>query len=107
MPKSKASNAVEARCAAMRAAKARLREQRAAGLAPREPAWQPPKLRRIVVVIDFDSGQPIVRMMQLLRSHRIDTYRVRSPRGESKKPVGWSRALGAVRKALPRAIAAA
>lgn len=89
-----------ARCAAMRAAKARKRIE---GPPPDAPErWQPPKLRRIVVVIDLDTGKPIVRMMQLLRSSRIDSYRVRTPRGEARRPVGWSRALAVVRKALPR-----
>lgn len=91
---------IEARCAAMRAAKAR---KRLAGLPCDEPpVWQPPKLRRIVVVIDFDTGSPRIKMMHLLRANRIDLYRVRTARGESRKPVGWSRALSAVRKGYQR-----
>lgn len=91
---------VEARCAAMRAAKARKRLE---GLpCDRPEPWQPPKLRRIVVVVDFDSGTPKIKMMQLLRSSRIDLYRVRTPRGESRKAVGWSRAIATVRKGYQR-----
>ncbi|MGQ0621336.1 MAG: hypothetical protein ACT4QA_15665 [Panacagrimonas sp.] len=86
----------------MRAAKARKRTE---SEAPYDSVpWTPPPLRRIVVVIDFDTGRPLIRMMQLWRSHRRDTYRVKTPRGESKRPVGWSRALTAVRKAMPRVI---
>lgn len=68
----------------------------------REPAWSPPELRRLVVIIDLDSGRPLIRMAQLWRGDRIDTYRVRTPRGESRRDVGWSRVLAAVRKGMPR-----
>lgn len=66
------------------------------------PRWQPPSLRRIVVIIDLDSGRPQIKMMQLWKSHRIDLYRVRTPRGESKKAVGWSRVTARVRKSYQR-----
>lgn len=82
----------------MRAAKARKRE----ALGPRAAPWSPPDLRRIIVVIDFDSGRPMVRMMQLWRGDRIDRYRVRSSKGVAKRPIGWSKALAAVRKKMPR-----
>lgn len=93
-------SAKAAKCAAMRAAKARKREEEGV---EREPAWKPPALRRIVVVIDFDSGRPRVRMMQLWRGDRIDRYKARSPKGDAKSCAGWSRALAAVRKGMPRA----
>lgn len=84
----------------MRAAKARKQLEGVDDLRPL--AWQPPPLRRILVVIDFDSGTPRIKMMQLWRSHRSDTYRVRTPRGESRRPMGWSRVLAVARKGLPR-----
>lgn len=85
----------------MREAKARKRE----ALGPRAAPWSPPALRRIVVVIDFDSGRPMMRMMQLWRGDRIDRYRVRTPRGDARNPAGWSKALVAVRKKMPRVAA--
>lgn len=87
------------KCANMRAAKQRKRIE--SGV-ERESARQSPDLRRIVVVIDLDSGRPMMRMMQLWRGDRADNYRARTPRGEARRPVGWSRALAAVRKGLPR-----
>lgn len=97
--KSRRNNAVHAKCAAMRAAKERKRAEHAQ---PRPAPQQEPALRRIVVVIDLDSGQPLIRMAQLWRSNRRDTYHVRTPRGSSKRAVGWSRVLASVRKAMPR-----
>lgn len=85
----------------MRAAKAGKRLA-LADVGQRAPAWQPPPLRRILVVIDFDTGTPRIKMMQLWRSSRSDTYRVRTPRGESRRPMGWSRVLAVARKGLPR-----
>jgi hypothetical protein len=82
----------------MRAAKARKRE----ALGSREVPLSPPDLRRIVVVIDFDSGRPMMRMMQLWRSDRLDRYRVRTPRGESRRPVSWSNIAATLRKRFPR-----
>lgn len=92
---------VERRCAAMRAAKACKRLESSEPI--RGEAWRPPKLRRIIVVIDLDSGRPMIRMAQLWRSNRIDTFNVRTPRGESRRPVGFSRVLASVRKGMPRA----
>lgn len=85
----------------MRAAKARKHADRTADMPQR---WSPPALRRIIVVIDLDSGRPLVRMMQLWRGDRIDRFRVRSPSGESSAAVGWSRILARVRKAYPRTL---
>lgn len=90
------------KCAAMRAAKARKRIE--AGTS-REPAWQPPDLRRIIVVIDLDSGTPRIKTMHLHRGDRIDSYRVHTAKGWSRGSVGWSRVLAAVRKRMPRAAA--
>jgi len=61
-----------------RAALARQRRAAAAdtpGEAP--PPWQPPRLRRVVIVIDFDFGAKI-RVFRLFRTARIDSYRVQA-----------------------------
>lgn len=83
---------------AMHEAKARKRE----GRGPHEPVWQPPELRRIVAIIDLDSGTPRVKVMHLYRGDRIDRYTVKTARGQSKGSVGWSRILETVRKGIPR-----
>jgi hypothetical protein len=82
----------------MRAAKARNRIESGA---PQSAPVQRPRLARIIVVIDYATGSPRVRMMQLWNTGRRRSHRVVTPRGVGKKPIGWSRALAIVRKAVP------
>ncbi len=98
-------NASAKRCETMRRAKAQRQAERAEVSGPRLH-WQPPELRKIIVVIDFDSGRPMMRMLQLWRGSRIDNYRIVSPKGAAKMPAGWSKVLGTVREKMPRVRAA-
>lgn len=82
---------------AMRRGKDRARMERPApGRAP-----DLPELRREVVVIDYDTGQPIMHTLRMYRTRRVDTYRIEAD-GQPWKRGGWSAALEGLRKAYPR-----
>lgn len=75
--------------------------------ADQRPAmWRPPPLRRRLTIEDFDGVEPRVHVIELLRTNRIDSYRVVidgrpwMPRGQ--KTIGWSRVMDWARKAMPR-----
>ena len=38
----------------------------------REPVPELPLLRRVVIVIDYDSGQPVEHRIELYRTRRVD-----------------------------------
>lgn len=86
------------KCAAMRRRKAELRIALAE---ERAPAWAPPAVRRIVAIIDLDSGRPMIRTLTLLRGDRADNYRVRTARGSSRRCYGWSAVMAVLRERLP------
>jgi hypothetical protein len=52
-------------------------------------SWEPPKLRRIVIVIDFDLGKRVVKFFKMYKTHRIDTYRIVDEEGVAIK-AGWA-----------------
>lgn len=60
-----------------------------------------PELRREVVVIDYDSGEPVTHTLHFYRTRRVDTYRIEAD-GKPWKRGGWSKALEGLRKAYPR-----
>lgn len=86
--------------AAARAAKA---QRRLEGPAPEYRA-DLPELRREVVVIDYDTGAPVVHHWVLYRSEppRVDTYRVEENGVAWRGRWGWSRFLAQVRQRFPR-----
>lgn len=82
---------------AMRRGKDRARMERPApGRAP-----DLPEPRREVLVIDYDSGEPVTHTLHLYRTRRVDTYRVEAD-GKPWKCCGWSSALAGLRKAYQR-----
>lgn len=60
-----------------------------------------PELRREVLVIDYDSGQPVTHTLHLFKTKRIDTYRIEAD-GQPWRCGGWTAALAGLRKAYPR-----
>lgn len=81
-----------------------LRRGRDRANASKPPRGYPPTLpdlRREVIVIDYDSGQPVAHTLHLYRTKRVDTYRVEA-NGKPWKCCGWSAALAGLRKAYPR-----
>lgn len=82
---------------AMRRGKDRARMERPApGRAP-----DLPELRREVIVIDYDSGEPVTHTLRLYRTERVDTYRIEAD-GKPWRCAGWSACLAGLRKAFPR-----
>lgn len=84
-------------CARMRAAKERRR------LGMPAPGYPPelPELRRQIVVRDFDF-EPVEYTFDLLRTSRIDSYRVRVDGRVLPGRYGWARALELIRKGFVR-----
>ena len=83
-----------------RAAQATRAANRLAGPAPDYP--RPiPHLRRVVVVIDFDAGEPRTHTFRLYRSRRVDQFRV-TVDGQPWKVAGFAGVLEGLRKAMPR-----
>ena len=86
------------RYAAMRQAKAAKRLDSD----PRPPAPEIPKLRRRIVIVDYDLGQRTVHRLDLYRSDRVDCYDVIADGKPWRRRVGWSRILAGLRKSMPR-----
>lgn len=82
----------------MRAGKERRR------IAIESPAYPAPlpDLRRTIIVIDYDSGQPVEHRIDLHKTSRIDQYRVVVDGKEWKPRIGFAGVLAGIRKAMPR-----
>ena len=61
-----------------------------------------PLLRREVIVIDHDSGQPVTHTLRLFRCGRVDQYRAEADGKPWKDRIGWSKILAGLRKAYQR-----
>jgi|GEM_PF-1764496 len=61
-----------------------------------------PKLRRVIEITDYDTGQPVVHRIELRKCDRIDCYDAFVDGELCKRPVGWRNILTGVRKAMPR-----
>lgn len=70
--------------------------------APKRSTWQPPELRRVVEITDYDGPVPRVYRMELRRSDRIDCYDAYADGALWRRRIGWSRVLAGLRMALPR-----
>lgn len=79
------------------------RGQDAARLArpEREAAPDLPLLRRVLIVIDYDSGGPVEHRIELYRTSRVDVYRATAD-GQDWGHRGWTAVLEGLRKSLPR-----
>lgn len=60
-----------------------------------------PDLRREVIVIDYDSGQPVTHTLHLFKTRRVDSYRIEAD-GKPWKVCGWTTALEGLRKSYQR-----
>ena len=85
------------RARAMREGKARARMAREP-----VPRWQPPDLRRRLIVEDFDTGEVKRTVIDMHATPRIDSYRVVIDGKPQAGRLGWSRILDRVRLAMPR-----
>lgn len=76
----------------------------AARMATPAPDYPPelPRLRRVVIVIDYDFGEPVIKTMRLYRTSRIDSYRAEANGRVWKQHVGWSGICEGLRKSFIR-----
>ena len=88
---------IAARKRAMQEGRARARMER-----EMPPRWEPPDLRRRVIVEDYDSGQVRRTVIDMHATPRIDCYRVAIDGKVQPGRLGWSRILGLLRTAMPR-----
>lgn len=66
------------------------------------PRWEPPELRRRLIVEDYDTGSVMRTVIDMHRTTRIDSYRVVIDGKPQPERLGWSRILDRVRLAMPR-----
>lgn len=78
------------------------RERAAMAREPRGRMPELPALRREIIIIDHDSGQPIAHTMHLYRSDRVDCYRAVADGKPWKDRIGWSKVLVGLRKSYQR-----
>jgi hypothetical protein len=88
---------IAARQRAMREGKARARMER-----EMPERWEPPDLRRRLIVEDYDSGSVHRTVIDMHATPRIDCYRVAIDGKPQPGRLGWSRILGMLRVAMPR-----
>lgn len=100
--KTKKALKIAATCARMRAGKANKRLDNA----PPEYPDPLPNLRRTIIVIDYDSGEPVQHRIDLHKTSRIDQYRAVVDGKEWKPRIGFAGVLAGIRKAMPRVRAA-
>ncbi len=78
------------------------RERAALARDPRGRMPDLPLLRRELIVIDYDSGEPVTHTMHLYRSDRVDCYHAHADGKLWKERIGWSKVLAGVRRAYQR-----
>lgn len=78
------------------------RERAAMAREPRGRMPELPLLRRELVVIDYDSGEPVTHTLHLYRSDRVDCYRAVADGKPWKDRIGWSKVLAGLRKSFVR-----
>lgn len=97
--RSKGSQRFNERMQRWRDAKERIRLE---GPSPEYP-YEPPEIRRRIIVIDYDYGRELRHDFVLLKSNRIDCYRVSVDGKLLPGRIGWARVLELIRKAFLRA----
>lgn len=65
--------------------------------------YEPPEIRRRIIVEDYDYGRTVRHEFVLLRSDRIDCYRVAVDGQLLPGRMGWARILELIRKTFLRA----
>ena len=75
-------------CKRMREGKEAKRQALARDLGPRPAIYQPPELRRVVIVIDYNT-EPKIDIYRMTKTNRIDSYEI-SKNGEQIKGAGWA-----------------
>ena len=94
----KQTEALKRRLEAMR----RGRERAAMAREPRGRMPDLPLLRRELIVIDYDTGEPVTHTLHLYRTGRVDQYRAVADGVPWKDRIGWSKVLAGLRKSFHR-----
>jgi len=97
--RSKGSQRFNERMRRWREAKERIRLE---GPAPVYP-YEPPEIRRRIVVEDYDYNRTVRHEFVLLKSNRIDSYHVAVDGKLLPGRIGWAKILELIRKAFIRA----
>lgn len=97
--RTKGSQRFNERMRRWRDAKERIRLE---GPCPKYP-YEPPDIRRRIIVEDYDYGRVVRHEFVLLKSNRIDCYRVAVDGKLLPGRIGWARVLELIRKAFLRA----
>lgn len=81
-----------------------MQQGRARARMAREPVarWEPPDLRRRLIVEDYDTGEVMRTVIDMHATTRIDCYRVTVNGITQAGRPGWTRVLNLLRIALPR-----
>lgn len=81
-----------------------MQEGRARARMAREvaPRWEPPDLRRRLIIEDYDTGAVLRTVIDMHATSRIDSYRVVIDGKPQAQRLGWSRILDRARLAMPR-----
>lgn len=95
----KGSQKINERMRRWREAKERKRLE---GPAPQYP-YEPHEIRRRIIVEDYDYGRTVRHEFVLLRSDRIDCYRLAVDGRLLTGRIGWARILELIRKTFLRA----
>lgn len=66
--------------------------------------FNPPDLRRRIIVIDYDFGK-VVHRIDLYKTNRIDCYRAIADGKPWHERIGWAKVLEGVRKSFLRVAA--
>lgn len=81
-----------------------MQQGRRRAMLARDPVsrWDPPDLRRRLIVEDYDTGEVQRTVIDMHATTRIDCYRVAVNGNERPGRMGWSRILSLLRVAIPR-----
>jgi hypothetical protein len=63
-----------------------------------------PEIRREMLVVDYDTGMPVVHHWVLRRTGRVDCYAVTENGTPWRGRHGWARILAQVRQRFPRVL---
>lgn len=91
------SDRYQRRIRAMQEGRARARMEREV-----PPRWEPPELRRRLIVEDYDSGKLARTVIDMHATTRIDCYRITVNGIAQEGRPGWTRVLDMLRRAMPR-----
>lgn len=101
--KTRKKMAADRKFASMREARRRQADQLGDPVDLSSP-YEPPPLRRVVIVIDYDLGEPRIETFRLGRTGRIDSYAVEHNGKPIPGRIGWTNFCKRLSAHFPRII---